>query len=329
MNVELKESYGGQTIEVEGTKNSSSGGYATAISKQFINEGGAVVGVRYSSDFSKSEYAIAESIGELEQFRTSKYIQAQKGHIYQSIKSILDKKILFIGLPCEVSALYNYLGKNTDNLYTISLVCHGPTTQKIQREFTANLEKEYGSKIKYFSVRYKEKGWKPYFLYAEFEDGNVHQEPFKGSSYEIAFQYLKRPSCSSCRYKLGDSEFGLVADLTLGDFHAVEKDMPHFNKWGVSQASVQTEKGRSLIDLARKKCNVTFIEDSMIRKYNYAFHHPVAQKRGREAYKRIMLQEGLDKAANSLIVLIPTSYTNMIRKIKSFLHKIKTSLISK
>ena len=103
----LKASFGGQTRDIDGTRYSSSGGYATAISKQFILEKGVVVGVRYSSDFSKSEYAIAETIEELEQFRTSKYIQAEKGGIYQTIRNIKRKKILFIGLPCEVSALYN------------------------------------------------------------------------------------------------------------------------------------------------------------------------------------------------------------------------------
>lgn len=325
----LKASFGGQTRDIDGTRYSSSGGYATAISKQFILEKGVVVGVRYSSDFSKSEYAIAETIEELEQFRTSKYIQAEKGGIYQTIRNIKRKKILFIGLPCEVSALYNYWGRNTDNLYSISLVCHGPTTPKVQNLFVSKLKENNNSQIKYFSVRYKESGWKPYYIYADFENGKHHQELFKGSSYEIAFQYLKRPSCSSCRYKLGDQEFGLVSDLTLGDFHAVEKNMLQYSPWGVSQASVQSEKGEYLIDLARRLCNVEFIPEKYITKYNYAFHHPVAQKTGRESFKRILLREGLDCAAKSLLVQIPTCYINAKRRIISFLYNVKSYLISK
>ena len=325
----LKASFGGQTRDIDGTRYSSSGGYATAISKQFILEKGVVVGVRYSSDFSKSEYAIAETIEELEQFRTSKYIQAEKGGIYQTIRNIKRKKILFIGLPCEVSALYNYWGRNTDNLYSISLVCHGPTTPKVQNLFASKLKENNNSQIKYFSVRYKESGWKPYYIYADFENGKHHQELFKGSSYEIAFQYLKRPSCSSCRYKLGDQEFGLVSDLTLGDFHAVEKNMLQYSPWGVSQASVQSEKGEYLIDLARRLCNVEFIPEKYITKYNYAFHHPVAQKTGRESFKRILLREGLDCAAKSLLVQIPTCYINAKRRIILFLYNVKSYLISK
>ena len=84
----LKASFGGQTRDIDGTRYSSSGGYATAISKQFILEKGVVVGVRYSSDFSKSEYAIAETIEELEQFRwylsNDKKYKKEKNIIYRS-----------------------------------------------------------------------------------------------------------------------------------------------------------------------------------------------------------------------------------------------------
>ena len=53
-----------------------------------------------------------------------------------------------------------------------------------------------------------------------------------------AFLYMKRPSCSICKYKQGNNEFGLQSDITLGDFHSVRKNMPHYNKWGVSQLSI-------------------------------------------------------------------------------------------
>lgn len=159
--------------------------------------------------------------------------------------------------------------------------------------------------------------------------GNIIKNFLKEVVYEIAFQYLKRPSCSSCRYKLGDQEFGLVSDLTLGDFHAVEKNMLQYSPWGVSQASVQSEKGEYLIDLARRLCNVEFIPEKYITKYNYAFHHPVAQKTGRESFKRILLREGLDCAAKSLLVQIPTCYINAKRRIISFLYNVKSYLISK
>lgn len=106
--------------------------------------------------------------------------------------------------------------------------------------------------------------------------------------------------------------------------------MLQYSPWGgVSQASVQSEKGEYLIDLARRQCNVEFIPEKYITKYNYAFHHPVAQKTGRESFKRILLREGLDCAAKSLLVQIPTCYINAKRRIISFLYNVKSYLISK
>lgn len=46
--------------------------------------------------------------------------------IYKIIKKkILNgEKLLFVGLPCQVGAVINYVGEH-DNLYTVDLICHG------------------------------------------------------------------------------------------------------------------------------------------------------------------------------------------------------------
>ena len=244
--VKLENSFGGYCFDENDLKKSASGGYATVISRKFILNGGIVIGVKYSSDFRRAEYAVADSVSAIESFRTSKYVQAYKGDIYNKIKHYKGK-ILFIGLPCEVSAIYHFLGSKVDNLYTISLICHGPTSSKIQKKFCDSLIQKYKSPIYEFSVRYKKTGWKPYFLRVIFNNGQIHEEKFKGSDYEIGFQYLKRPSCYKCKYKLDDNEYGLVADLTLGDFHAVEEKMPQYNHWGVSQASIVSSHPRNVL----------------------------------------------------------------------------------
>lgn len=327
--LQLKDSMGGYCFNENDIKNSSSGGYATAISREFILNGGIVIGVKYSDDFQKAEYAVADSVSALDVFRTSKYIQAFKGNIYSQIRQFKDKKILFIGLPCEVSAVYHYLGKNVENLYTISLVCHGPTSSRIQKEFCNYLFQKYKSPICDFSVRYKKNGWKPYFLRAKFNNGQVHEEKFKDSDYEIGFQYLKRPSCYFCKYKLGNKDFGLVADLTLGDFHAVEEKMPQYNRWGVSQASIQSEKGEQLLSLIREDCLTEPISDEIIKKYNYAYHHAVKPKKERERFKNVLIKKGLHYAANDFLILLNSYIIKSKRNIKSFAYRIKERIIHK
>lgn len=52
-------------------------------------------------------------------------------------------KILFVGLPCQVSAVKHYT-KNHQNLYTIILLCHGTLSPMILEKIL----KDYGIELK-------------------------------------------------------------------------------------------------------------------------------------------------------------------------------------
>lgn len=147
----------------------------------------------------------------LEKLRGSKYAQAEKGNIFDILaRDLSDKKVLFIGLPCEVNAVKNLHGKNI-NLYTIALICHGPTSPSVHRQYIQQIQ--CSECLTYFSVRYKYKGWKPYFIKAEFNNNSNFIEEFHKSTYGIAFRELKRPSCGECPFKLNYEESTINADL--------------------------------------------------------------------------------------------------------------------
>ena len=145
---------------------SASGGAAAVISRAVISDGGVVFGVAYTNDFSRAEYRKAETETELEQFKGSKYIQADKNSIFKTVKEELkqpereNKPVLFIGLPCEIAGLKAYLSEGKEkerynNLITIDLICFGATSPKVAEEYTKHLAKTHQSKITGFSVRYK------------------------------------------------------------------------------------------------------------------------------------------------------------------------------
>ena len=46
------------------------------------------------------------------------------------------KKVLFIGLPCQVGALKTVIKEN-DNLYTVDLICHGTPSPKLLCDYLA------------------------------------------------------------------------------------------------------------------------------------------------------------------------------------------------
>ena len=242
--------YASSVSDTTELRKSASGGVASAVSRKIIADGGVVFGVAYSTDFTRAEYKKAETLAELEVFRSSKYIQAEKGRIYSKVKETLASgcRTLFIGLPCEVAGLKSFLRKEYDNLTTAELICHGPTSPKVAEEFVHALEKKYQSRVVSINVRYKKDGkWTPPFLRAEFTDGREYLEPFYATDYGRAFGIFSRPSCYSCTYK-GDKR---AADITFGDYWGCTDTDSFYNPGGVSVIFVHTGKGAALLEGVR------------------------------------------------------------------------------
>lgn len=237
----------------------SSGGAATAISKLIIKKGGIVYGVGYSDDFYQAEYKLAETIEQLDQFKGSKYVEVTKkirvGDTYESvyshvIKSLTsDKLVLFIGLGCDVSALIMMCKSkniNIKNLYTVNLICHGPTYKEVHTQYLEFLEKKYNSKIINFTVRFKKDKWQPIYLHAEFKNGKVYEVPFYDPyecDYGNAFRIYLKKSCYNCHFKGPNHK----SDITVGDYWGIKQEMPGYNKNGVSILFTRTPKGEELL----------------------------------------------------------------------------------
>ncbi len=286
--------YAGFVRETTYLQKSASGGIASAISQKIINEGGVVYGVAYIDDFTKAEYRKAETLAELEAFRSSKYIQAEKGTIFSDVKDTLEagKDVLFIGLPCEVAGLKSYLRKKYENLTTAELICHGPTSPKVAEEFIHTLERKYQSRVIGFNVRYKKDGkWTPPYLRAEFENGKVFLESFYATDYGRAFGIFSRPSCYECTYK-GDKR---VADITLGDYWGCTPEDIFYNQSGVSVIFVHTEKGAALIEGVRD-LELTETELEHASKANPMLQTSKTKNPRRDVFTEALVENGLSAA---------------------------------
>ncbi len=233
--------YGGYVLDDEELLSCSSGGIATALSKKMIRDGGYVVGVKYTDDFFGAEYLVTQNESDLQLFKGSKYIDADKGTVYEDVKTLLERreKVLFFGLPCVVGAMRSYLGVDYPNLICVELVCHGPTLKEVHKQYINHLENTYGGKITRFSTRYKNGSWTPKYLYAEFENGNKFMEKFKQTEYGYAFSLVSPKRCENCKFKGNDR----TADIMLGDFWGAVESDDLYNKNGVSAVLVHTQAG--------------------------------------------------------------------------------------
>ena len=237
--------YAGYVEESQELLSCSSGGVATALARQMLRRGGYVAGVTYTPDFKEAVYAITNRPEELEQFKGSKYCAVRMGTVYADVKALLDdgKPVLFIGLPCGVAGLRAYLKRDYEGLVTAELICHGPTSAKVHRQYVEHLEHTFGSPLTDFSVKRKKDGWTPGYLYAAFANGAVYEKPFYHTEYGYAFATMAGKACYSCRFR-GNHRTG---DLMLGDFWGATEQDAYWNEKGVSAVLVHTEKGQELL----------------------------------------------------------------------------------
>lgn len=232
----LQKWYQGWAADEDVRRNSSSGGVAAAISRKFVEDGGYVCSCVFSEG--KFSFAIADNVLELEKFRGSKYVKSNPAGIYKRLYTLLQTdRVLFIGLPCQVAAVKNYIpSKLQKKLYTIDLICHGTPSPKLLELFL----NQYGyslNKIKDIQFRTKGK-FQIYNDYKELVTRGVCDR------YLIAFlaslNYTK--GCYSCKYAKQER----VSDLTIGDSWGSELPEAEKRK-GISLLLCQTEKGTFLL----------------------------------------------------------------------------------
>lgn len=321
------EHYGGYSKSNDDIKKSASGAIAYDISRQFIKNGGIVYGVAYTNQCSDIDYIRCQNLDVLEKLRGSKYVQARKNNIHTEIRKDLKegRKVLFIGLPCDVHAM-KILFDNNENLFTIALICHGPTSPAVHKEYIKNLKNT--SCIVNFSVRYKYKGWKPYFIKAEFEDGYNFIEEFHTSTYGVAFKQLKRPSCSECHFKMNFNKSSIDADAIIGDYHGAIPGSKWYNLWGSSQISILTERGRYLKDSIRDTFILHALTPKQAIKYNKALPNIIKPRWNRDAYARKFASDGLEKASRLWSVKVIDFYTSYKINCMRSLAKLKRLLIN-
>lgn len=298
--------YSGYYFDKNTLYESASGGAANAIAEAILSVGGCVFGVTYTKDFKGAEYCLVENKKDLKRLKGSKYIDSSKTITYKGeSKSVfyavlselaLERKVLFIGLGCTVAGLYSFLNnKKADitNLFTVEILCHGPTYSSVADQFISGIEKKYHSTVKDFSVRYKKKGWVPSYLRAVFENGKIFEKPFSETDYGYAFGRFSKKSCYSCIFK-GDNHKG---DVTVGDYWGIKEGDENYNKGGVSIIIIQSNKGNELlniIDASSFKVSPTDVD--FVLKHNMRYVTPNQMKPGWEEFDQNLKNRGLHYA---------------------------------
>ena len=264
--------YQGWTNDIEIRMKASSGGCATALAKSFIELGGEVCSCVF--DRGRFVFKVVNTVMELEQFAGSKYVKSDPGGIYQVIKSKLrdKKKILYIALPCQVSALKNYVGKELcEDLYTIDLICHGTPSPQILDIFL----KQYGLRLNDLKdIRFRNKG--RFQIVCDYK-GVV--TPGISDRYMISFlsSLTYSENCYDCQYARTER----VSDITLGDSWGSELPKTEWEN-GISLVLYQTQKGKLLLDNANLHLEPVNLKKAIER--NHQLEYPSNRPHNRDSF---------------------------------------------
>lgn len=250
--------------------NSSSGGVASAIELEFIKRGGVVSSCCFSSG--KFKFDIASTIQDVKSFTGSKYVKSNPEGIYKMIQMELknNKKLLFVGLPCQVAAVKNFVGES-ENLYTIDLICHGTPSPEILRIF---LRENNINLDELNDIRFREKN--KFRLKA---DNKYFSNSITTDNYITTFldgiSYTE--NCYKCKFAQRDR----VGDITLGDSWGSELEQ-EVKEQGVSLILCQTPKGKEL--LQHTKLILKDVDLNNAIENNHQLVHPTYKPKQRKKF---------------------------------------------
>ena len=227
---------------------SSSGGLFSIFANWIIKNNGIVIGASFDKKWLVHHICV-DNINDLVKLKGSKYLQSRIEKTFVETKEYLDngKKVLFTGVECQISGLKKFLGRDYDNLYTLSVLCHGVPSPKVWKKYLNWQKNMHNSEIYQVSFRTKDNSWKNYEMQILFENGQIYHKEFYHDKYMNLFlgEICLRPSCYNCKFKKLERN----ADITLGDCWGIENHTPDMDDdKGTSVVFVHSEKGENLWD---------------------------------------------------------------------------------
>lgn len=228
---------------------STSGGIFPLLAEYMIKNGGYVAGAVYD-DHLLVKHILTQKKHGLFKMRQSKYVQSTSGYIYRKVEQRLKQgnSVLFSGTPCQVEALYLYLGKKnySGSLITCEVICIGAPCPDFYRSYLKNMEKKYHSIAKRVWFKNKEQGWNQLLTRIDFKSGAVYRGGKDGDDYIKAYRksgFILRKCCYNCRFKNIERH----SDITLGDFWNLKGTRFQDNK-GISLVLLNSTKGFELFE---------------------------------------------------------------------------------
>ena len=299
--------YAAWNTSIYNTRRCSSGGIVSVLYDQFINNGGVVIGATWDKNQCITLIMTADK-QDLIKFQGSKYVESNTGNIFAEIDRALKNncQVLFIGLPCQVSAVKNLF--NSKLLYCVDLICHGVPPSKYLQEYVKKVGKGGTKEITFRGIKdfsFICYGTQNQIIYEKTQFDDLYLKSYlKGITY--------KENCYHCSFACKDR----TGDLTVGDFWGIDRESM-LNKFEgkISLVLKNTIKGDYLLNLIKENCcfeQRTF-EEAIVE--NKQLSRPMAKSEDRLKFEELYPKYGFLQTLKRL---------NIYKEIKK--HKLYASL---
>lgn len=243
---------------------SSSGGLFSVIASYILKKNGVIFGAAYDINMNVVHIYV-DNEKNLSRLRGSKYVKSNLGNSFVDVKNFLNagRFVYFVGTPCQVAGLKNYLKLDYDNLITSDLICHGTPSNNLFQFQIKELELKYKARIIDFNFRSKVRFGQGYDLEIKFENNKKEFVKYLNAEllpyfYGFWENITLREGCYQCKY----ATVNRISDITLGDYWLAKEEHPTIKiSEGLSLLMINSQKGLKVFDSI--KSNINYIESSL------------------------------------------------------------------
>lgn len=298
-----KQAYAGYCKDPELRNMGSSGGIAPLIASSLYDKGYAVYGAAFSENNCLRHICVNKP-EDLRKIAKSKYLQSCMEGVYTEIreKLKLDQEVLFIGTPCQNSALRNFIPiQYQEKLVLVDFFCHGVPSQRFFDECLAFEDASAGATTISYQFRAKPKrAASPHYFERTAIYNSIEKKTTKlyfNSLFYAAFQkYITlRESCYNCKF----SDSKRASDITVGDFHEIDEYIPGIDRFkGVSRIIVNTEKGKEIFNSICDRLWIYELDMEKLQKNGHGFGQQTARPKARDNFVALYEKEGIRGLSN-------------------------------
>jgi acetyltransferase-like isoleucine patch superfamily enzyme/coenzyme F420-reducing hydrogenase beta subunit len=240
-----KSVYAAWSKDAHTVQTSSSGGVGYELTSFFYAKGYKICGVIFDAPNDICKHIIAQSKEDLEEIKTSKYLQSYTTAAFSQFKK--GEKYLVVGTPCQVYGLRKWLQlkKWEDNFILVDFFCHGMPSFNLWIKYKDYLNYRFSLDKKLQQVDFRKKNpestWHSFSMLIRDFSGKAYRKTF---SEDLFFKFFLNNSCLNdacynCRLRLDHCK----SDIRIADFWGHKYAN---NESGVSLVIANTEKGKAV-----------------------------------------------------------------------------------